>query len=239
MFVPTQRHIQPNPKTSFNPVYKQPTIPQSSTIHPRSTVIGNVIMGNNAFVAPSAVVRADEGSPIYIGDNSNIQDGAVVHGLKNKPGEQYSVVIGNNVSLAHQALVHGPAYINDNTFVGFQSLVFKAVVGKNCVIEPGAKVMDCHVPDNRYISAGTIVDSQEKANNLPVVTDDYVYKHLNEEVVHVNKELGKGYADMQNAYTSMPHFQPYGPPPQTFNSVPPSYNFHQMPGYASNLNYQV
>lgn len=225
MFVASNPHIQVNPRTSFNPEHIQPSIPHTTTVHPRSTVIGNVIMGHNSFVAPSAVVRADEGSPIYIGNNSNIQDGAVVHGLKNKPNEQYSVVIGNNVSVAHQACVHGPAYVNDHTFVGFQALVFKAVVGKNCVIEPGAKVMNCNVPDNRYVPAGQIVDSQEKANNLPVVTDDYVNKHLNEEVVHVNKELGMGYA-MMNAVET--------PVPPLYGSVPPSYNYQFMPGYNTN-----
>ena len=204
--IPTIRaNIQPNPVTSFNRRSWYPMIPPSSTVHHRATVIGPVIMGNNAFVAPSAVVRADEGTPMFIGDNSNIQDGAVIHGLKNKPNETYSVVIGSNVSVAHQALVHGPAYVGDNSFVGFQALVFKAVVGKGCVLEPGAKVMNCHVPDGRYVPANQVVDTQEKANALPVITDSYANKHLNDEVVEVNKELSNGYGMMyQSIYSNGP-----------------------------------
>lgn len=193
-------NIQPNPITSFNPRPIPPMIPPSSTVHHKATIIGPVIMGNNSFIAPNATVRADEGSPMYIGNNSNIQDGAVVHGLKNKPGETYSVVIGNNVSIAHQALVHGPAYIGDNSFIGFQSCIFKANVGKGCVVELGAKVYNCNIPEGRYVPAGQIIDTQEKANQLPQITENYQFKHLNHEVVEVNKELAHGYANYYGGY---------------------------------------
>jgi len=56
-------------------------------------------------------------------------------------GEKYAVYVGNHVSLAHQCQVHGPALIDDETFVGMQAFVFKAKVGKDCVIEPAAKII--------------------------------------------------------------------------------------------------
>jgi acetyltransferase-like isoleucine patch superfamily enzyme len=54
-------------------------------------------------------------------------------------GQDYAVYIGRRVSLAHQALVHGPAHIDDNVFVGMQAMVFKAQLGEGVVIEPGAR----------------------------------------------------------------------------------------------------
>jgi len=196
-----------NPVTSFNPAPHMPDIPTNSTVHHTAVIIGSVITGQNVFVAPNAVIRADEGSPMYIGNNSDIQDGVVIHGMKNKPGETYSVVIGNNVSLAHQALVHGPAYIDDNTFVGFQSAVISSNVGKNCVIETGAKVIT-------YVPSGMIVETPEQASALPKITEDYDYKHLNEEVVKVNNELAAGYKNLYNSYYVQSHQpQEYQPAP--------------------------
>lgn len=186
-------NIQPNPVTRFNQFSRAPSIPTTSTVHHRATLIGPVAVGHNVFIAPGAVIRSDEGLSILIGNNSNIQDGVVIHGLKNKPGEPHSIVIGNNVSVAHQALIHGPAYVGDNTFIGFQALVFSATVGKNCVIEPAAKVMNCIVADGKYVPAGQLIDSQEKANALPAITDDYKNKHFNSHVVETNRDLAEGY----------------------------------------------
>ena len=82
--------------------------------------------------------------------------------------------------------------IND-TFVGMQALVFKAVVGNNCVIEPGAKVVGVTVADGRYVPMGTVLNSQKDADNLPKITEDYPFRKLNAGVVHVNVQLADGY----------------------------------------------
>ncbi len=193
-------NIYPNPVTSFVKASYMPNIGINTYISPQSCVIGAVAIGNNVHVAPFASIRADEGAPIYIGSNSNIQDAVVIHGLKDqyvdRNGYKASVYIGNNVSLAHQAQIHGPAKIGNNVFVGMQSFVFKSVIEDNVVIEPGAKVIGVTIKSNRYVPAGTIVKTQEEADKLPQIDSNYPYKDLNHEVTEVNKELAKGYKQL-------------------------------------------
>jgi carbonic anhydrase len=196
-------NIMPNPRTSFNPASRMPYVSPTAAIHHRSNLIGAVVIGDNSFVAPGATIRADEGNPIYIGKNSNVQDNVVIHGFKNKPTDQYSVLVGDNVSLAHCSLIHGPVTIKNDTFIGFKSLIARANIGKNCVVEHCATVTNCNVPDGRYVPAHQVIDSQEKANNLPVITEYYKYRHVDEEVIKVNKELADGYRSYYQAFQQM------------------------------------
>lgn len=201
-------YIQPsigiNPITPFTPKSFQPKVSQNSYVQPNASVIGAVILSDGVLVSPFASIRGDEGTPIYIGKNSNVQDGVIIHGLENKfvnhNGLAYSVHIGDNVSLAHQAQVHGPAKIGNNTFVGMQSFVFKAEVGDNVVIEPTARVIGVKIESGRYVPAGEVIKTQEQADKLPLITPDYPMKDLNKEVVHVNEELNKGYENLTQAY---------------------------------------
>lgn len=199
--------IHSNVKTDFSSKVYDPVIDPSSFIHPLAAVIGNVILGKNIMVSPSASVRGDEGQPLFVGDDSNVQDGVVIHALETeehgKPvennlyavdGKKYAVYVGKRVSLAHQVQIHGPAVVLDDTFVGMKVLVFKAWVGRNCVLEPGCIVMGgVKVADGRYVPAGSVVRTQEEADRLPVITDDYPMKSLNKGVVHVNTHLAKEY----------------------------------------------
>jgi len=200
MIAVNNNNVYANPSTPFLPVVYIPNIDKNAFVHPNAAVIGNVVLKENVHVAPFASVRGDEGTPIYVGKNSNIQDGVVIHGLETNHGNQvevggnkFSVFIGENTSLAHQSQVHGPAKVGNNTFVGMQSFVFKSEIGNNCVIEPGAKVIGVKVADGRYVPAGEVIKTQEQANKLPVITSDYKNKTLNEEVVKVNTDLASGY----------------------------------------------
>lgn len=198
--------IEKNVITDFSPEVCEPTIGEGTYIHPLASVIGNVILGRNIMVAPTACVRGDEGQPLHVGNDSNIQDGVNIHALETEKdgqpieknrvdvdGKQYAVYVGDRVSLAHQVQIHGPAIVMDDTFVGMRTLVFKSQVGRNCVIEPGAILMGVKVEDGRYVPVGSVVKNQEEADRLPEITNDYVFKDLNKGVVHVNKELAKGY----------------------------------------------
>jgi carbonic anhydrase/acetyltransferase-like protein (isoleucine patch superfamily) len=190
-------NIAPNPVTSFMPAAYMPNINKTAHIHPYASVIGAVIMGDNVMVAPFASIRGDEGTPIFIGKGSNIQDGVNIHGLKqsyvNHDNRNYSVYIGENVSLAHQSQVHGPAKIGNNVFVGMQSLIFKSEIADNVVIEPSANIIGVKIPPNRYVPAGETIKTQQQADALPVITPDYKFRELNHEVTSVNKELASGY----------------------------------------------
>ena len=200
--------IGKNVKTDFSARVSEPVIDPSSYVHPLAAVIGNVILGKNIMVSPTASVRGDEGQPIYVGDDSNVQDGVVIHALETEvdgapveknlyevSGKKYAVYVGRSVSLAHQVQIHGPAVVMDNTFVGMKVLVFKSFVGQNCVIEPAAVLMGVKIADGRYVPVGSVIKTQAEADKLPAITPDYPLKDMNKGVLHVNKALAKGYLE--------------------------------------------
>ncbi len=198
--------IHKNVITDFSPEAVDPVIDATAYVHPLGAVIGNVIIGRRVLVSPFASVRGDEGQPLHVGDDSNVQDGVIIHALETfhqgKPkesnmvevgGKKYAVHVGSRVSLAHQVQIHGPASVGDDTFVGMQSLVFRSKIGTGCVIEPGCIIMGVTVPSCRYVPAGTTLKEQSKADSLPAIDDSYPLKELNAGVVHVNTRLAVEY----------------------------------------------
>lgn len=113
-----------------------PQIDKSCFIAETAVVVGEVTMGRNCTVWFHAVVRGDVHS-ITIGDNTNIQDGAIIHGTF----EKANTVIGSQVSIAHGAIVHG-CTVEDNVLVGMRAVIMDgAVIGKGSVIAAGAVVL--------------------------------------------------------------------------------------------------
>lgn len=111
-----------------------------------ATVIGRVRLGNNASVWFNAVIRGDK-DLISIGENSNVQDGAVLH---TDPGVPLSV--GSNVTIGHQAMLHG-CQVGDNSLIGINAVVLNgAVIGRNCLI--GANTL---IPEGKEIPDGSLV----------------------------------------------------------------------------------
>ncbi len=78
-------------------------------------------------------------------------------------------------------------------FVGMQSLVFKAQVGRGCVLEPKCVVLGVKVASGRYVPAGAIIRTQTESDTLPEITADYAFRGLNKAVVQVNVQLAAGY----------------------------------------------
>jgi sulfate permease, SulP family len=169
----------------------------SAFVHPKASVIGRVVLGDNVHIAAESSVRADEGSPFFIGPHSNIQDGVVIHALKDRfvqvAGEEWAVYIGRKVSVAHNALIHGPCYIGDRTFVGFKAVVHDSVVGAGCHVGIGSVVVGVEVADGRSVPKGAIVDTQKKADALPPVSE--AQTEFNEDVVEVNRGLAAAYQE--------------------------------------------
>lgn len=185
-----------NPVTSFNPISIYPQISESVFIGPFSSIIGDVTIEKNVFVGANVVLRADEGTPFYIGCNSNIQDGVIFHGLKDTKyfvnGIGYSIYIGRKVSIAHGALIHGPAIVGNNTFVGFNSIVFNAIVKDNCYIDTGAIVTGgVVIAANRYVPIGALINTQAKADKLSEVPKEQ--SAFAGKVIKVNVELSEAY----------------------------------------------
>jgi len=113
-----------------------PIIPSSAYVANEATVIGKVTLGERASVWPGAVIRGDN-EPIRIGDGSNVQDNAVLH---TDPG--FPLTIGANVTIGHQAMLHG-CTVGDGALIGIQALVMNgAVIGKECLVGAGAVVTE-------------------------------------------------------------------------------------------------
>ena len=115
-------------------------------IAPSAAVMGNVILKKNASVWWGATIRGDN-DPITIGENSNIQDGSVLHTDVGVP-----LTIGSNVTVGHLVMLHG-CTIGDNSLIGIGSIILNgAKIGKNCLI--GANVLITEgkeIPDNSLV----------------------------------------------------------------------------------------
>lgn len=111
-----------------------------------ATIIGQVTMGNRCSVWFNAVVRGDV-SPIIMGNQVNIQDGAIIHATY----QRNQTTIGNNVSIAHNAIVHG-CTIEDNVLIGMG-----AIIMDNCIIKSGAIIgAGAIITQNKIIESGEI-----------------------------------------------------------------------------------
>ncbi len=114
-----------------------------------STIVGDVIMGDQCSIWFNAVVRGDVNS-IRMGNKVNVQDGAVIHCTY----EKTKVHIGNNVSIGHNALVHG-CTIHDNVLIGMGAIVMdNCVIGSNTIIAAGAVVLENTNVESGVIYAG-------------------------------------------------------------------------------------
>ncbi|MEH2407770.1 MAG: ribulose bisphosphate carboxylase small subunit [Nostoc sp.] len=184
------------PPTPWSRNLAEAQIHETAFVHPFSNVIGDVRIGANVIVAPGTTIRADEGTPFYIGENTNIQDGVVIHGLEQgrvigDDQNKYSVWVGENACITHMALIHGPAYVGDNSFIGFRSTVFNARVGAGCIVMLHALIQDVEIPPGKYVPSGAIITSQQQADRLPDVQDqDKEFAH---HVVGINQALRAGY----------------------------------------------
>lgn len=123
-----------------------PQISGSAFVAPGARVIGAVTLGERASIWFDAVVRGDN-DPIWIGSESNIQDGAVVHADPGIP-----TTIGCGVTIGHRAIVHG-ARIDDNSLIGMgATLLNRSVIGANCLVGAHALVTEGKIfPDGSLI----------------------------------------------------------------------------------------
>lgn len=124
-----------------------------------ATVVGDVIMGDDCSVWFNAVVRGDVNS-IRMGNKVNVQDGAVIHCTYQKT----KVNIGNNVSIGHNALVHG-CTIHDNVLVGMGAIVMdNCEIGSNTIIAAGAVVLENTKVESGSVYAGVPAKKVKEIN---------------------------------------------------------------------------
>lgn len=114
-----------------------PKFGENCFIAPNATIVGDVITGDNCSIWFNAVIRGDVNS-IRMGNKVNVQDGAVIHCTFKKT----QAIIGNNVSIGHNAIVHG-CKVADNVLIGMGAIVMdNAEIGENSIIAAGAVVLE-------------------------------------------------------------------------------------------------
>lgn len=129
---------------------KSPSWGNDCFIAENCTIVGDVTMGNNCSVWFNAVIRGDV-HYIKIGDNTNIQDGAVIHATYQKAPTN----IGNNVSVGHNAIVHG-CTLHDHVLIGMGAIVMDdAVIEPFVIIGAGSVVLEKTRCETGYLYAGT------------------------------------------------------------------------------------
>ena len=140
----------------------EPQLGSNCYVAPNATIVGDVLMGDDCSVWFNAVIRGDVNS-IRMGNKVNVQDNAVIHCTF----EKTKTIIGNNVSIAHSAIVHG-CTLEDNVMIGM-----------------GAIVMDnCYIEKNALIAAGSVVleGTRVEAGSIYAGVPAKKVKQLSEEV---------------------------------------------------------
>ena len=126
--------------------YKSVKISEDARIAKQSAITGDVTIGRDSCVLSFAVIRGDE-APVVIGEESNIQENCTVHVSRNMP-----VCIGNNVTVGHNAVIHG-CTIGDRTLIGMGAVILDgAKIGNDCIIGAGSLVTkNTVIPDGSLV----------------------------------------------------------------------------------------
>ncbi len=154
---------------------KHPQIPQDCYVAENATIVGDVTIGKSCSVWFNAVLRGDVHF-IKIGDKVNIQDGAIIHCTYQK----HPTEIGNNVSIGHNAIVHG-CKIKDNVLIGMGAIVMdNCIIESNSIIAAGAVVTQNTVVESGTIYAGIPakkvkdINQSDFAGEIERISNNYV-----------------------------------------------------------------
>jgi len=161
---------------------QKPVVDPGSYVDPHALLIGGLIIRTGCYIAPFAVIRLDENNvpePLIIGEESNIQDHALVH--------SHTTRIGERVIVAHQAVVHG-AVLEDEVTLYIQAVADGngTVIGRGSFIDQGAYVgKGIKVPPGRLVAPGRKVLTQQEADELPPVPEKLL--KIQKQVLQLNK----------------------------------------------------
>ncbi len=154
---------------------KMPQVPEDCYVAENATIVGDVSFGDSCSVWFNAVIRGDVHF-IKMGNKVNVQDGAVIHCTYQK----HPTIIGNNVSIGHNAIVHG-CTIQDNVLIGMGAIVMdNCVIESNSIIAAGAVVTQNTVVESGSIYAGVpakkvkSIDQSNFAGEIGRIANNYV-----------------------------------------------------------------
>lgn len=181
----------------------------TSFVNPLVEVSGEVLIGEESFVAGNTILNAEEGQRVEIGNQTNAQDNVAVRALGRVTD------VSDEAILAHHAIIED-SEIGDFVFLGFNSQVRNSTLEDGAFVLHGARVENVTIPENTLVRAGQVVTDQATADALP--TADEATEEFRREVLEVNREFAEGYIDLfeeegESALTGI------GPNPTTsFNS---------------------
>ncbi|MFC5681663.1 gamma carbonic anhydrase family protein [Flavobacterium sp. MAHUQ-51] len=154
---------------------KTPIIPEDCYVAENATIVGDVIFGDSCSVWFNAVIRGDV-NYIKIGNKVNVQDGAVIHCTYQK----YPTIIGDNVSIGHNAIVHG-CVVHDNVLIGMGAIVMdNCTIESNSIIAAGAVITQNTVVTSGSIWAGVPakkvkdLDQSDFAGEIERIANNYL-----------------------------------------------------------------
>jgi carbonic anhydrase/acetyltransferase-like protein (isoleucine patch superfamily) len=167
------------------PYWPEPDVSKAAFIAPNATVIGLVTIGTGASIWYGAVVRADV-EQIIIGDRSNVQDGAILHG---DPGQV--TVLEADVTIGHRAVVHG-AYIESGCLIGIGATILDGVrIGSGSIVGAGAVVTKDIPPRSLVVGIpGKVVRQLSESEAADLITHAHHYEKLAQVHNGTGKDLG-------------------------------------------------
>ena len=182
-----------------NPTGYYPLVSEQAFIDATAIVCGYVIIEDNVFVGPYAVIRADEVNerggmlPIMIKAGSNIQDGVVIH---SKAGA--TVTIGERTSVAHRSIVHGPCTVGNDVFIGFNTVLFNTCIGHGSVVRHNCVIDGLDLPNEFHVPPMTHIGPEFNLESISKVSPEYA--SFSESVVSANHALVQGYKKLTNEF---------------------------------------
>jgi len=157
-----------------------PKIGQLSYVDDCAAIIGDVVIGNHSSIWPMTVIRGDVNS-IRIGNNTNIQDGSVLHVTHDGPYDYnrggYALTVGNNVTVGHSVILHG-CTVEDSCLIGMGTTIMDgAVIKTNTIIGAGSLVSPGKVLDENCLYVGRPVKKIRELNDEEIESIQYSADH--------------------------------------------------------------
>ena len=164
---------------------KIPQLLGNNYIAPNATVIGDVILGHNTSVWWNVVIRGDNDT-ITLGDNVNIQDGAVLHTDEGVP-----LTLENDVSVGHMAMLHG-CTVKEGSLIGIKAVVLnRAVIGRDCLVGANALIPEGKIIPDRSLVVGSPGRVVRQLNDAEVASVRSIARHYTDNAARYLQQLEK------------------------------------------------
>lgn len=184
----------------------------SSFVSPLVELFGDVSIGQKIFVAGNTTLRAEPGTRICIGNETNLQDNIRFLALQSIPAPAAqcgarSSSTENRVSIAHQAVIKN-SKLGNFTFVGFRSRITNSTLEDGAFVLHGATITGVRIPKDRIVPIGAVITTQTQANKLPLKTE--ANSEFQNEVLEVNEEFAEHYPNLykESGYASVSGVSP-------------------------------